>query len=155
MIAGPLLRIIAPIVGVVVIFGAGYWTGYGHGQEKGERIAYRAAEVAAKEIVVREVEVEECQAENYATQEAKSKQAAATVELVRTDQELRKQAEARARESDKRAAEREKQIYQSLTELKGLINEGTVKGCFSEPVGDRFAELFNDTIAAGENDSSP
>jgi hypothetical protein len=154
MIGGQLLIPIA-IAGALAAFGTGYWAGNNAGRSAGAQLALNAAVVAAKEVSVKDVEVVECQAVNYATQEAKSKQAAATVELVRTDQELRKQAETRARESDKRAAEREKQIYQSLTELKGLINEGTVKGCFSEPVGDRFAELFNDTIAAGENDSSP
>ncbi|MDI6988547.1 hypothetical protein, partial [Escherichia coli] len=56
---------------------------------------------------------------------------------------------------EEEAREREALIYQSLTELKGLINEGAVQGCLSEPVGDRFAELFNNAIAASEGDSDP
>lgn len=154
MIGGPLLRIIAPIVGVVVIFGAGYWTGYGHGEDRGTKIAYRAAEAAAKEIVVHEVQVEKCQAEVGKVNEATAAQAVETVKLVKADQELRKQAEQRAVRREADTQRRLEAAFSTLNELKEQIDAGAFQGCANERIGDDLVGMLNAALDA-ENGSNP
>lgn len=154
MIGGPLLRIIGPIVGVVLIFGAGYWTGYGHGEDRGTKIAYRAAEAAAQEIVVREVQVEKCQAEVGKVNEATAAQAVETVKLVKVDQELRKQAEQRAVRREAETQRRLDAAFSTLNELKEQIDAGAFKGCANEHVGADLVGMLNAALAA-ENGDNP
>lgn len=154
MIGGPLLRIIGPIVGVVVIFGAGYWTGYGHGEDRGTKIAYRAAEAAAKEIVVHEVQVEKCQAEVGKVNEATAAQAVETVKLVKVDQELRKQAEQRAIRREAETQRRLDAAFSTLDELRKQIDAGAFKGCANEHVGADLVGMLNAALAA-ENGNNP
>ena len=47
MISASLLRIVAPVVATVFVFGAGYWTGHGHGKDKGAALALKTAQLAA------------------------------------------------------------------------------------------------------------
>ena len=154
MIAGPLLRIIAPIVGVVVIFGAGYWTGYGHGEDRGTKIAYRAAEAAAKEIVVHEVQVEKCQAEVGKVNEATAAQAVETVKLVKADQELRKQAAQRAVRREAETQRRLEAAFSTLDELRKQIDAGAFQGCANERSGDDLVGMLNAALDA-ENGDNP
>ena len=151
------INILAPVavVGVVFAFGTGYWTGNTQGKRAGAELAMAATTIAAKEVVVKEVQFEKCEAQVAKTNTAVAEQAKATAEVVIQDKAAREAAELRAIVREKEARKREAAVYQSLTELKGLINEGAVKGCFSEPVGDRFAELFNNAIAAAEGGDSP
>jgi len=154
MIGGPLLRIIGPIVGVVIIFGAGYWTGYGHGEDRGTKIAYRAAEAAAKEIVVHEVQVEKCQAEVGKVNEATAAQAVETVKLVKVDQELRKQAEQRAIRREAETQRRLDAAFSTLDELRKQIDAGAFQGCANERIGTDLVGMLNAALAA-ENGNSP
>lgn len=148
MMYGPLLKIVGPIVGVVLLFGAGYWTGYGQGKNAGEALAYRAAEAAAQEIVVREVQVEKCQAEVGKVNEATAAQAVETVKLVKADQELRKQAEQRAVRREAETQRRLEAAFTTLDELRKQIDAGAFKGCANESVGSDLVGMLNAALAA-------
>lgn len=154
MMAGPLLKIIAPVVGVVLLFGAGYWTGYGQGKDRGVAIAYAAAEAAAEEIVVREVQVEKCQAEVGKVNEATAAQAVETVKLVKADQELRKQAEQRAVRREAETQRRLDAAFSTLDELRKQIDAGAFKGCANESVGADLVGMLNAALDA-ENGDNP
>jgi len=154
MMYGPLLRIVGPIVGVVVVFGAGYWVGYGHGRDKGEALAYRAAEAAAQEIVVREVQVGKCQAEVTKVNQATTEQAVETVKLVKADQELRKQAEQRAVRREAETQRRLEAAFSTLDELRKQIDAGAFQGCANERIGADLVGMLNAALDA-ENGGNP
>lgn len=154
MMYGPLLKIVAPIVGVIFVFGAGFYTGYGQGKDKGVAIAYRAAEAAAQEIVVREVQVEKCEAEVTKVNEATTLQAVETVKLVKADQDLRKQAEQRAIRREAETQRRLDAAFSTLDELRRQIDAGAFQGCANESVGSELVWMLNAALAA-ENGSNP
>lgn len=151
MISGTLFRIVAPIVGAVFVFGAGYWTGYGHGKNKGVAIAYAAAKEAAQEITVREVQVQKCEAEVTKVNEATTKQAVETVKLVKADQELRKQAEQRAVRREAETQKRLDAAFKTLDELRRQIDAGAFQGCANEHVGADLVGMLNSALAAESN----
>lgn len=148
MISGSLLRIVAPIVATVFVFGAGYWKGHGDGEAKGIKLAYNAATVAAQEIVIKEVQVGKCEAEVTKVNEATTEQARKTVELVETDQALRRQAEQRAVRRDAETRKRLDAAFSTLTELRGMIDAGAFQGCASESVGSDLVGMLNAALAA-------
>ncbi|HAH11221.1 MAG TPA: hypothetical protein DCL54_03870 [Alphaproteobacteria bacterium] len=147
------MKIVAPIVGVVFLFGAGFYTGYGQGKNAGVAIAYRAAETAAQEIVVREVQVEKCQGEVAKVNEATAAQAVETVKLVKADQELRKQAEQRAVRREAETQRRLDAAFSTLDELRKQIDAGAFKGCANEHVGADLVGMLNAALAAEAGDS--
>lgn len=153
MISGPLLRIVAPIVGAVFVFGAGYYTGYGQGKDRGTAIAYRAAEAAAKEITVREVQVEKCEAEVSKVNEATTQQAVETVKLVKADQELRKQAEQRAVRREAETQRRLDAAFSTLDELRKQIDAGAFQGCANERIGTDLVGMLNAALEAEGSDN--
>jgi hypothetical protein len=149
-----LLKIVAPIVGAVFLFGSGYWTGHGHGKNKGAALALKATQIAAQEVVVREVQVEKCQAEVGKVNEATAEQGKRTVELIETDQALRKQAEQRAIRREAESQKRLDAAFSTLSELKGMIDAGAFQGCANESVGSDLVGMLNAALDA-ENGNSP
>jgi hypothetical protein len=150
MIGGQLLIPIA-IAGALAAFGTGYWAGNNAGERAGAKLALNAATIAAKEVVIKEVQVEKCEAEVTKVNEATTKQAVKTVELIETDQALRKQAEQRA---IKREAERDKRLqaaFSTLDELKGMIDAGAFQGCANESVGAELVGMLNAALAAEDS----
>ena len=148
IMSGAMFRIVAPIVATVFVFGVGYWKGHGDGEAKGVKLAYNAASVAAQEIVVKEVQVGKCQAEVSKVNEATTEQARKTVEMVETDQQLRRQAEQRAVRRDADTRKRLDAAFSTLGELKGLIDAGAFKGCADERIGDDIVGMLNAALAA-------
>lgn len=155
MIYGPLLRIAAPIVGAVFVFGAGYWTGYGHGKDKGAALALKTAELAAKEVVIREAQVEKCQAQVGKVNEATAEQAVKTVEMIKADQIARQQAERRAVAREKEYQKRQEAAFATLDELRRQIDAGAFQGCANERVGAELVGMLNSALGAGEGSDSP
>jgi site-specific recombinase len=150
------LNILAPVavVGALAAFGTGYWAGNNAGERTGAQLALNAATIAAKEVVIKEVQVEKCEAEVTKVNEATTKQAVKTVELIETDQALRKQAEQRAIRREAATQKRLDAAFSTLDELRRQIDAGAFQGCANESVGAELVGMLNAALAA-EDSGSP
>ena len=143
-------RILAPLFASVAVFALGMWVGSGLTASSWKSKLLRAAQENTQIIDAKNGELEQCRAEVTKFNETTAKNAAKTQQIIVADQSERKAAEKRATVREQESQRRLEAAFQTLDELRRLINEGAFQGCAAEHVGDDLVRMLNDAIAAGD-----
>lgn len=144
-----LWRVLAPLFAAVAVFSAGCWVGGSISSSSWKSKALKQARISTQIIDAKDGELAQCRAEVAKFNETTAKNAAKTQQIIVADQAERRAAEQRAVVREQESQKRLQAAFETLDELRGLINEGAIDGCAGEPIGDRIAGLLNAALAGG------
>jgi hypothetical protein len=134
-----------------VAFACGMFTGGKFADSKWQRIRLQDAAQTAEVITIKEVETKQCQAEVGKVNEATTRAADRTVQLIVADQIKRDTAAQKAAIRQKQSDQRLEAAFTTLAEMRRLIDAGAFEGCANERVGADIMGMLNGALAAGDS----
>lgn len=145
-----LWRVLAPMFAAIAVFSAGCWVGGSMASSSWKSKALKQARISTKIIDAKDGELAQCRAEVAKFNETTAKNAAKTQQIIVADQTERKAAEKRATVREQESQRRLNAAFETLDEMRRLIDEGAFQGCAAEHVGDDLVRMLNGAIAAGD-----
>jgi hypothetical protein len=143
-----------PVVGLLsglIGLAAGVWAGAQFSDAKWQKIRARDAQQVVEVITIKEVETEKCRAQVAKVNEATTRAADRTVQLIVADQIKRDTAAQKAAIRQKQSDQRLEAAFTTLAEMRRLIDAGAFEGCANERVGADIMGMLNGALAAGDS----